>query len=159
MVLFNKKLIFLHHDDNTFLFYFDTCIKVTLSAITLTKEKWCHLTWWLNYIIKQLFYDIWHLTSFVMIKKYLGKTCYTIKPFRHSKIKKTHAKRMLKKKDKKIQELSLTEILIFATANTFFQLNLVFIAESHTGFRSGILWKYELRQKQPLELFFKKWYS
>ena len=66
---------------------------------------------------------------------------------------------MLKKKDKKIQELSLTEILIFATANTFFQLNLVFIAESHTGFRSGILWKYELRQKQPLELFFKKWYS
>ena len=74
-----------------------------------------------------------------MIKKYLGKTCYTIKPFRHSKIKKTYAKRMLKKKDKKIQELSLTEILIFATANTFFQLNLVFIAESHTGFRSGIL--------------------
>ena len=62
---------------------------------------------------------------------------------------------MLKKKDQKIQELSLTEILIFATANTFFQLNLVFIA----GFRSGILWKYELRQKQPLELFFKKWYS
>ena len=62
---------------------------------------------------------------------------------------------MLKKKDRKIQELSLTEILIFATANTFFQLNLVFIA----GFRSGILWKYELRQKQPLELFFKKWYS
>ena len=70
-----------------------------------------------------------------MIKKYLGKTCYTIKPFRHSKIKKTYAKRMLKKKDQKIQELSLTEILIFATANTFFQLNLVFIA----GFRSGIL--------------------
>ena len=36
-------------------------------------------------------------------------------------------------------------MLIFATANTFFQLNLVFIAKSRTGFRSGILWKYELK--------------
>ena len=36
-------------------------------------------------------------------------------------------------------------MLIFATANTFFQLNLVFIAKSPTGFRSGILWKYELK--------------
>ena len=36
-------------------------------------------------------------------------------------------------------------MLIFATANTFFQLNLVFIAKSRTGFRSGILWKCELK--------------
>ena len=36
-------------------------------------------------------------------------------------------------------------MLIFATANAFFQLNLVFIAKSHTGFRSGILWKYALK--------------
>ena len=39
----------------------------------------------------------------------------------------------------------LAEVLIFAAANTFFQLNLVFIAKSRTGFRSGILWKYELK--------------
>ena len=40
--------------------------------------------------------------------------------------------------------ISLNEVLIFATANNFFQLNLVFIAYSRTGFCSGILWKYEL---------------
>ena len=39
----------------------------------------------------------------------------------------------------------LTEMVIFATANTLFQQNLVFIAKSRTGFRSGILWKYELK--------------
>ena len=33
---------------------------------------------------------------------------------------------------------------IFATANTFFQLNLVFIADSRTGFCSELLWKQEL---------------
>ena len=52
--------------------------------------------------------------------------------------------------------ISLIDVLIFATANTFFQLNLVFIAESFTGFRSEILWKYVLYQEQPLELFCKK---
>ena len=36
-------------------------------------------------------------------------------------------------------------MLIFARANTFFQLNLLFIAKSPTRFRSGILWKYELK--------------
>ena len=40
--------------------------------------------------------------------------------------------------------ISLNEVLIIATANNFFQLNLVFIAYSRTGFCSGILWKYEL---------------
>ena len=40
VVPFNKKLIVLYHDDNTFLFYFDICIKVTPSAIILTMEKW-----------------------------------------------------------------------------------------------------------------------
>ena len=38
-------------------------------------------------------------------------------------------------------------MLIFATGNTFFQLNLVFIAKSRTGFRSGILEKYELNSE------------
>ena len=33
---------------------------------------------------------------------------------------------------------------IFAAANTFFQLNLVFIADSCTDIRSKLLWKYEL---------------
>ena len=33
---------------------------------------------------------------------------------------------------------------IFAAANGFFQLNLVFIADSCTGFCSGLLWKHEL---------------
>ena len=33
---------------------------------------------------------------------------------------------------------------IFVTANTFFLLNMVFIADSHTGFCSGLLWKHEL---------------
>ena len=33
---------------------------------------------------------------------------------------------------------------IFASANTFFQLNLVFIADSRTGFCSGLLWKHKL---------------
>ena len=36
-------------------------------------------------------------------------------------------------------------MLIFATANTFLQLNLVFVAKSRTGFRSVILWKHELK--------------
>ena len=38
----------------------------------------------------------------------------------------------------------LTEVLIFATANTFFQLNQLFIAHSCTGFCPGLLWKHEL---------------
>ena len=33
---------------------------------------------------------------------------------------------------------------IFVAANTFFQLNLVFIADSRTGFCSSFLWKYDL---------------
>ena len=44
----------------------------------------------------------------------------------------------LNKKIKKIQKLSLS------IANTFFQLNLVFITDSRAGFRSGLLWKCEL---------------
>ena len=39
VVFFDKKLIVLHHGDNTFLFCFDICIKYTLSAIILTMEK------------------------------------------------------------------------------------------------------------------------
>ena len=38
VVLFNKKLIVVHHDGNTFLLYFNICIKLTLSAIILTVE-------------------------------------------------------------------------------------------------------------------------
>ena len=39
-VLFCKNLIVLHHGDNNFLFYFDICIKFTLSTITSTMKKW-----------------------------------------------------------------------------------------------------------------------
>ena len=35
-------------------------------------------------------------------------------------------------------------MLIFSAANTFFQLNLVIIADSHTRICSGILWKNKL---------------
>ena len=46
---------------------------------------------------------------------------------------------------------------IFAAANTVFQLNLVFIADSCTKFCSELLWKLELKpQKQPLVLFKKR---
>ena len=45
---------------------------------------------------------------------------------------------------KKQQELPhfdkfISEVLIFAVANTFFQLHLVFIADSHTRFCFGFL--------------------
>ena len=66
-VFFDKRLIVLHHGDNTFLYYFDNCIKLKLSAIILAMEKWQHFTWCLNYIT-------------------LDKTCYTTKPFSYSKI-------------------------------------------------------------------------
>ena len=53
-------------------------------------------------------------------------------------------KRIQKKKNKKKQELPpfdkfISEVLIFAVANTFFLLNLVFIADSHTRFCFGFL--------------------
>ena len=35
-----------------------------------------------------------------------------------------------------------------STINTYFQLNLVFIAKSPTGFRSAILWKQELKVRR-----------
>ena len=45
-----RNLIFIHHGDNSFLFYFDICIKFTLSLILSLEEmnmkkKWKHLTW------------------------------------------------------------------------------------------------------------------
>ena len=66
-VLFYKNLIVLHHGDNNFLFYFDICIKFTLSLIISTMKKWQHLTWCV------LFYD----------KNMLERK----KTFYHSKIK------------------------------------------------------------------------
>ena len=52
VVLFNKKLIVLHHDDNTFLFYFDIQSQ-TFSNNPNDRE----ITWCLFCIIKQLLYD------------------------------------------------------------------------------------------------------
>ena len=45
-VPFYKNLIVLYLGDNNFLFYFDICIKFTLSLIISTMKKWKHLTWW-----------------------------------------------------------------------------------------------------------------
>ena len=109
VVLFDTKIIVLHHGDKTFLFYFDICIKHT--HIHFVKAK-----------LKKL--------------------------------------RILKQKEKNPGIIFLTEIMTFATANTVLQLNLVFIADSHTGFCSRLLWKLQVkRQEQPLELFCKKRYS
>ena len=49
----------------------------------------------------------------------------------------------------KIHELSpfgefITEVLIFAAANTFFQLNEAFIADSRTAFCFELLWEHGL---------------
>ena len=37
---FFQKIIVLHHGDNNFLFYFDICIKFTLSTIISTMKNW-----------------------------------------------------------------------------------------------------------------------
>ena len=53
-VLFCKNLIGLRHDDNNFLFYFNICIKFTLSTITSRMKKWQYLTWcvlWNNFFM------------------------------------------------------------------------------------------------------------
>ena len=52
-VLFYKNLIVLHHGDNNFLFYFDICIKFTLSLIISTMKKW-HLTWCVPFYDKNM---------------------------------------------------------------------------------------------------------
>ena len=43
-VLFDKKVIAIHHGDN-FLFYFDICTKLLDFQQILTMEKWQYLTW------------------------------------------------------------------------------------------------------------------
>ena len=43
-----------------------------------------------------------------------------------------------------LQNTYLGWFWIFVAANTFLQLNLVFIVDSRTGFSSGLLWKHEL---------------
>ena len=52
-VIFYKNLIVLHHGDNNFLFYFDICIKFTLSLIISTMKKW-HLTWCVPFYDKNM---------------------------------------------------------------------------------------------------------
>ena len=52
------------------------------------------------------------------------------------------------KKNKQNQESPpfgkfVTEVLIFAVANTFFQLSQVFFTDSHTNFCFGLLWKHD----------------
>ena len=54
----------------------------------------------------------------------------------HFVIAKLKKLRILKQKGKNLGIISLNEILTFATANTFLHLNLVFIPNSRTGFRS-----------------------
>ena len=54
------------------LFYFDIYIKLTLSVVILMKEKWQYLTWCLNYITKQLFYDKGILTKHATRQHYFA---------------------------------------------------------------------------------------
>ena len=105
--------------------------------------------------IKQLFYDISDLTSFVLIKKYLGKTCYTIKPFRNSKIKKNYAKRMLKKRIKKFRNYlslrywSLRQQILFFSWIWYLspKVTPVFVPESfeNTSYVRGSHWSCSLK--------------
>ena len=107
------KVVVLDHGDNPFLFYFGIYIKFTLSAITLS--------WNGEMITSHLMFEL---------QLFYGKninTCYTTKPLRHSKIQITYDTKLKGIENSGI--ISLTEVLIFTTANTFSQLNLVFIAD------------------------------
>ena len=53
-VIFYKNLIVLHHNVNNFLFYFDICIKFTLSLIISTIKKWQNLTWCIPFYDKNM---------------------------------------------------------------------------------------------------------
>ena len=55
-VHFYENLIVLHHGDNSFLFYFDISIKLTLLTIISTMKNLL-VNYFVNYIIKHLFYD------------------------------------------------------------------------------------------------------
>ena len=52
---FYKNLIVIHHGDNNFLFYFDICIKLTLSLIISTTKKWQSFTWCVLFYDKSMF--------------------------------------------------------------------------------------------------------
>ena len=45
-VLFYKNKIVIHYGENVFLFYFDLCVKFTLSTKILTMKKWVALLQW-----------------------------------------------------------------------------------------------------------------
>ena len=55
------------------------------------------------------------------------------------KQKKTHTHTQKKQQELPHFDKFISEVLIFAVANTFFQLHLVFIADSHTRFCFGFL--------------------
>ena len=58
---------------------------------------------------------------------------HTTKPFVIAQFKTF---RILKQKRKNPGNIAITELLTFVIANTFLQLNPVFIANNRTGFRS-----------------------
>ena len=59
-----------------------------------------------------------------------------IKKKKKTKNKKKHTHTHTQKKQQELPPFDkfISEVLIFAVANTFFQLHLVFIADSHTRF-------------------------
>ena len=65
----------------------------------------------------------------------------TISFKRIQKKQKTHTHTHTHKKQQELPHFDkfISEVLIFAVANTFFQLHLVFIADSHTRFCFGFL--------------------
>ena len=100
---FYKNLIALHHGDNNFLFYFNICIKFTLSLIILTMKEWQHLAWCVPFCDKNMLE--WKKT------------------FHHSKIKRFKYLKSLNEKDNKIKDIPLfgkfvTVVLIFRSSRS-----------------------------------------
>ena len=113
--LFEKKLIVLQHGDNTFLFYFDMLIKLTLSAMILTKEK--------SHLMFELHYKTTFLIKISYKKHVTRQNCFVI-----AKLEKLSTLKSKGKKNPGI--IPVIEVLIFATVNTF---------SCRTGFRYGII--------------------
>ena len=119
-------------------------IKLTLSAIIITMEKWKHLTWCLNCII---FYD-----QNILTKHVTRQTHFVIAKFKKLRI--------LKEKDKKIQELSPSLRYWFFGQQILFLSWIWYLSLTVAPvFVPGLLKIQVKRQKQPLELFCKKWCS
>ena len=156
-VLFYKDLIVLHHGDNNFLYSFDICIKFTLSLIIWTMKIWQHLTWCLLFYDKNMFVRKKNILPWSNLEvPPFGKFVTEVLFFRSSRSRMFFKIGVLKNlaifTGKRLcwplQAFFYREhlrwlLLDFRGSKYFFELNLVFIADSHTGVYSELLWKYE----------------